>query len=168
MIYLPQPGYAARQRALFRDGRPATPAVPVHIQKAKHKARIRIELKELGVSWWGMLWQEIRVLHKVLHDSEQLGAVVYGHTYEGTALLVATDRRVLFLDKTPLYFKSDELAYDMVAGINYGQSALWATIVLRTRIRDYKVRTMNLVCAGRFRHFIETNCLEPRFLRDPW
>lgn len=151
--------YTGRQRVLFKQA--AVQASSVLPQKQK----VRAELEALGVTTWGMLWPENRFLHHILHHDERLEAIVYGHSTEGTALLAATDRRMIFLDKTPFSLKSDELTYDIVGGIKYGQSGLFASVTLHTRIKDYKIRTMNLRCAVHFREFIESRCLEHNYNR---
>lgn len=127
--------------------------------KAK-KQRITKELKALGITSYGLLKMETRQLPRILHDNEHVQGIVYGHHVNGSAMLVATDRRVMFIDKKPFFMNSDEVTYDIVSGVSYGKVGLFATVNLHTRIGDYKIRTMNARSARIFIDFIEQRCLE--------
>ena len=124
-----------------------------------HKNRIREELRSLGVSNYGLLKQATRHLPYIVHPDEHVEAIVYGRNDKGPCLLAATDRRVIFLDKKPLFVKSDELAYDIVGGVTTSQSGFVKLVSLHTRMGDFKLRTMNFKCAAHFRDFIEARCL---------
>jgi hypothetical protein len=102
----------------------------------------------------------MRELAAILHEDERIKGVVYGKHTEGFAVLTATDRRVLFIDKKPLFLRADEITYELVGGITYGKIGPWATITLHTRIGDYTIRTMNFTSAQYFITFIELRCLE--------
>lgn len=130
------------------------------------KYRIMRELKTAGVTSMGLKYSEVRLLPKVLHPEEHIEAVVYGKYEGGLAMLVATNLRVLFLDKKPLFIKSDELTFDIVGGVSYTRSALFGTIVLHSRIGDFSIKTLNFKAAAKFREFIEHRCLEHRYTFD--
>lgn len=134
-----------------------------------HKQRIIDELKALGVSRFGMMRAAIRSLPGLLHHGEHINGIVYGQHKDGSAILVATDRRLLFVEKKLFYQRADDLSYDVVSGVNYGQVSLVATITLHTRTGDFTIRTLNLKCAKKFVDFIEARCLDhlnPRRLYD--
>jgi hypothetical protein len=162
MPYLPHSTYLANHRVVFGP----KPHLNAPYTAAKHKARIKSELKDLGVTSWGMLYAESRYLHLIIHDHERLEAIVYGHYADGTGMLTATDKRVIFLDKKPLFIRTDELTYDVVSGVSYNQMGLIATVTLHTRLGDYTLRTMNLKCAQHFRNFIESHCLEQTYSKE--
>jgi hypothetical protein len=129
-------------------------------QTAFKKERVSQELKDLGVSFWGLMMAESRELPYILHDDEHLKGVVYGHYEGGFAMMAATDRRALFVDKKPFFIKALEMAYELVGGVSYGKVGFLATVTLHTRMGDYKISTMNFTCARRFIDFIEERCLE--------
>jgi hypothetical protein len=148
--------------------RPSTPvadpyATDEKTRRAHMKAkrqRLITELKALGVSSFGLMYSEMNQLADILHDNEVLKGVVYGRYTDGFAVLAATDRRVLFIDKKPLLLKADEITYGLVGGVSFGKVGPLATVTLHTRIGDYKIKTLNFVSAQYFIDFIEERCLE--------
>ena len=76
-------------------------------------------------------------------------------------LLAATDRRIIYLNKKPLFIDQDDITYDVVFGMSFGQAGLGSTFSLHTLIRVYKVRTFNRKAAQNFVQFIELPCLKP-------
>lgn len=162
-MYVPQPTFTPAQ------GLRTSPKVAVRSsftelrhQQAEQKQRIIDELKTAGASRAGLLYSEVNLLPKVLHDDEHIVAVVHGHHEGGFAMLIATNSRVIFLDKKPLFIKSDELSYDIVGGVNHNKSAFLAAVTLHTRIGDYTIKTFNFKAADNFRRIIEERCLEHR------
>ncbi len=144
-----------RRSLLVNTGRPVTPVRPIG-----HVDRVKQELRALGVSTYGMLKMESRYLPHIIHPNEHIGGVLYGRTDNGSAMLIATDRRVIFLDKKPLFINEDEITYDVVSGINFSHAGFGTTVTLHTRIKDYKVMTLNKQCANGFVHYIESRRLE--------
>lgn len=132
----------------------------VAIDDLLHRDRVLGELRKLGVSKLGLLRMESRYLPKIIHPDEVIKAVVYGRSSDGFAMLVATDRRIIFLDRKPMFVKEDEITYDVVSGVSHSQAGVGSTVVLNTRIKNYKIRTFNSKCATGFVDYIETHCLE--------
>lgn len=123
------------------------------------KTRIFQELRRQGVGRYGLLKQGSRYLPKIIHPFEHIQAVVYGRNVEGSVMIVATDSRIIYLVKKPLFVNFDEITYDVVAGVTYGHVGLSSTVALHTRMGDYTMRTMNVKCADKFVNFIEWRCL---------
>jgi general stress protein 26 len=122
--------------------------------------RIRDELKAVGVGSIGLLTPESKGLARILHPDEHIGGVVYGLYSGGLAWLIATDQRVIFLDRKPFYTSTDELTYDVVSGVVSTRAGLFVAIVLRTRINTYSIRFVNPKSARIFVDYIETRRLE--------
>lgn len=131
-----------------------------------HKLRIYSELKGLGVSKWGFLKRETHYLPYVIHETEPVKAVVYGHNERGSVMLIATDRRVIFLDKKPFFVNQEEMTYDIIGGVTHGKVGPRAVVTLHTKMGDFQVRTVNTVCADNFREYIEMRCLENQKLQN--
>ena len=98
--------------------------------------RIQTELKAAGVTAFGRLKFASRFLPQVLHEDEHINGVVYGRYAEGTGLLrwvegmlIATDHRVIFLDRKPGFETLDELTYDVVSGVQKSYAWPFAQIV---------------------------------------
>jgi nitroimidazol reductase NimA-like FMN-containing flavoprotein (pyridoxamine 5'-phosphate oxidase superfamily) len=125
-----------------------------------HKKRVLHELSAAGMTSYGLLKMETARLPKIIHADEHIGGVIYGRTTGdrvGSAMLVATDRRIIFIDVKPLFTSSDEVSYDVVAGVKNNKVGPFASVVLHTRVRDYCLRFVNAQCATTFVAFIENH-----------
>lgn len=120
-----------------------------------HKERIRDELKKAGFTAYGLLKTESRNLPDIIHPSEHIKAAVYGTSETGSAMLIATDMRVLFYDKKPFHRMLDEISYEIVGGVSYDKQAGLSHIVLKTRGADYAIRRANPRLAEKFVDYIE-------------
>ena len=135
----------------------------------KHSQRVKAELLKAGMTTYGLLKGESRHLPSIIHKNEHIYGVVYGRSDKGSAMIVATDRRVLYLDHKILFNKSDELTYDVVSGVSINKQGGYAGIVLHTRLGDFTLKFVNIICAQRFVKYIEsrqieTNLTEPKKL----
>lgn len=120
------------------------------------KERITTELKDAGMTSYGLMKFETAYLPHVIHENEHVKAVVYGRL-EGTidsVMLVATNQRVLFLNCKPFYKDWDEITYEVVAGVRISMAGMFAGVVLHTRVKDYELRYVNLGCAKKFVDYI--------------
>lgn len=124
------------------------------------EGRIRQELLALGASKIALNSMEARHLPSVIHANEHIGGMVYGHHEDGMAMLVATDKRIIFIDKKPLFVNEDEITYDVVSGVRFSHAGFGSTVALHTRAKDYTFKTLNQICARGFVEYIELRCLE--------
>lgn len=129
--------------------------------------RIRQELKQVGVTTFGRAKFASHYLPHILHEDEHIKGAVYGRYNEGTSMLglvegmlIATDRRVIFLDRKPGFEAMDEFTYDIVSGIQKSYAWPFASITLYTRIANYTLRYANQKCIDIFMHYIEQRRLE--------
>lgn len=125
----------------------------------RHYQRVRDELKAVGVSNIAMASEESISLPPIIREDEHIGGVVYGMHQDGFAMLIATDQRVIFFDKKPLFDTEDNIKYDVVSGVSFGHAGIGSTVTLHTKIKDYKLRTLNKKCSQDFVRFIESTCL---------
>ncbi len=126
------------------------------------KERIEKELESVGVFHRQMHPFTSSYLPRALHDEEHIQAAVFGRRKESEGffgfvegMLVATDQRVIFLDHRPGYTTMDEIAYDVVSGVNLSTTILYASITLFTKIADYKLSFANHTSAQQFADYIE-------------
>ena len=122
--------------------------------------RVKRELLDAGATVYGLLKAESRYLPKVLHDNEHIEAVIYGQHNSSSAMLVATDERILYVDKKPMVVMSDEVSYEVISGVQFDVHTLFATVVLHTPVKNYEFKCVNLHCAEKFSRHIEKHRLE--------
>lgn len=149
------------RRSLLVNNRPS----PVNLTSMyRHSQRIREELKYLGVACYGLLTLESRYLPHVIDYDESIRGVVYGWLKGDVVMLVATDRRVIFLDKKPLFVNEDEITYDAVSGVKFSHVGFFTTVTLHTKVRDYTTRSLNEHSARTFVAYIEMRRIEHQYV----
>lgn len=122
--------------------------------------RIAAELKAVGAGNLALHTPEGRALLQVIHEDEHIGGIVYGRYSEGLAWLIATDKRVIFMDKKPLFATTDEITYDIVTGTKMSRAGFFTSVTLHTRVTDYSIRFVKSKCAKIFVRYIESRRLE--------
>lgn len=146
------------RRSLHRNHKKVV--TPATVAAQNHKQRVYDELQKAGLPRYELLRMESRYLPHIIHDSEHIGGMVYGHHKDGFAVIVATDMRVIFLDKKPLFINEDEITYRAVSGVSFNHAGPGAMVTLHTKIKDYPIQTLNERCAEKFVEYIEARCLE--------
>src|SRR5829696_5023635 len=97
------------------------------------KDTVEKQLKKLrfNLNGWGQ--SEARELPGILLDDEKIFELVNGIYDGGFALLVATDVRVLLVDKKPLnYLTVEDFRFDMINEMDYSHRLLGAQINIAT------------------------------------
>lgn len=125
-----------------------------------HKNRIKKELKAAGATAYALLRAESKYLPQIIHEDEHIGGVVYGRIEGEFSMLVATDKRILFMQRMALFTTSDELSYDVVSGVKSNDVGLFSSVTLHTRITDYTIRFANTKCVHKFVNYIESRRVE--------
>lgn len=148
----------------------AADARNLHTQEVQ---RIKRELQAAGMTRFGRLKFASRFLPQILHEDEHVRGIVYGRYAEGTGLLkwtegmlVATDYRVVFLDRKPGFEALDELTYDVISGVQKSYAWPFAAMTLHTRIGDYTFRFANKRCIDTFMRYVEKRHLESVATKD--
>lgn len=135
----------------------------------KKSQRIQQELRDAYVTSYGMIKQEARFLHNIIEDDEHVKAVIYGLYGENgfsiqsnSGMLVATDKRLLFIDRKPLFSDVDELGYEAVLGINVNNAPIFSAVEVHTARKEFHFRNVNKKCASKFEKYIESRVIEKR------
>jgi hypothetical protein len=110
--------------------------------KVVHISEIEANLSKLGfrASYW--FRPEIKELQHILVDTEAIIECVQGRYFGGFALLVATDRRLLLIDKKIPYLSVEDIRYDMISEINYSARLFDATINIYTVNKQHKFTSL--------------------------
>jgi hypothetical protein len=97
----------------------------------------------------------------VIHADERITGIVYGRYAQGDGkltgrgALISTNHRILLLDKKPMFERCDQINYGVVSAVSYAKAGLAGSVVLRTRMGDITIRTLNKTCAQHFIKAIE-------------
>lgn len=105
--------------------------------------KLNQDLKKIGCHYplWGR--SEVSELAKVLAEDEEIAEVINGYYEGGFAQLCVTNRRVLLVDKKPLALTLEDLRYDMISEVDYGDRIITSNIHIITPIRALHFSTWN-------------------------
>src|SRR5882757_2242816 len=99
----------------------------------------RIDFNHLA---WGR--SETKELPHILVPDEKIYELVNGIYEGGFALLVATNFRMLLIDKKPMnYLTVEDLRFDMISEIDYAHRLLGARISISTGSKNLKFTSYN-------------------------
>lgn len=105
---------------------------------------IDAQLKKIGFESNRLNRAEIRELENILLPEEKIYDCVNGYYEGGVALLVATDIRVLLIDKKPMGFLNiDDMRFDMISDIDYSHRIIGAQININCGMRNLIFKSYN-------------------------
>lgn len=105
---------------------------------------IRQQLKSIGFKYEGWGRGEISELHKIILPDEIIYECVNGIYDGGFALMLATDIRVLLVDKKPLnYLTVGDMRFDMISEMDYSHRLMGANISISAGDKALKFRSYN-------------------------
>lgn len=99
---------------------------------------IEARLGELGFRTSRWFRAEVNELKHILMDDEQIVSLATGRYFGSFALLVATDLRLLLIDKRVFFMTLEDTRYDMISEIDYNQQAYNATVTIYTMNKTHK------------------------------
>ena len=97
-----------------------------------HISEIESRISQLGVRLSRWFRPELRELQHVLLDHEKIIAVAPGRYFGSFALLVATDQRLLLVDKRAFFMNLEDIRYDMISETNFNSRIYDATVSIYT------------------------------------
>lgn len=86
---------------------------------------------------------EIKELQKILHPDETIIQYAYGYYHGGSGLLVATDQRLLLIDKRPFYLNLENMPFEYIKSINFSAKMLQGSIYLETNMKKIIFRSIS-------------------------
>jgi len=124
--------------------------------------QLEIQLKRIGCNFrfWGR--SELKELANVLLPGEIVEHCVNGSYEGGFALLVATNQRVLLIDKKPFYLTLEDIRFDMISEIDYNHRLLNSTVFICTPNKAMRFLGYNQYRLRQLFHFVQTKVMEIR------
>ncbi|HET8991575.1 MAG TPA: PH domain-containing protein [Candidatus Saccharimonadales bacterium] len=108
------------------------------------KKEVTRQLKALGFNYMGWGRSEISELPHIILPDEEIYECVNGIYIGGFALLVATNIRVLLVDKKPLSFLTvEDMRYDMISEMDYSHRLFGADISISSGDKTLHFKSYN-------------------------
>jgi len=105
---------------------------------------VQQQLKKINFNVHGWGRTEANELPNILMPDEEIFELVNGIYEGGFALLVATNVRMLLIDKKPMnYLTVEDLRFDMISEIDYGHRLFGASISISTGSKNLKFTSYN-------------------------
>lgn len=106
-------------------------------------ATVEQQLKAVGCNFrfWGR--SELKELCEILLPGETIAQAVNGQYEAGFALLVATDFRVLLIDKKPKYLTLKDIRFDMITELDYAARMVNSTVRIYTPNKELRFTSTN-------------------------
>ena len=94
--------------------------------------RLEDQLRAVGrnLRFWGRT--EMRELGSIITPEEEIKECVNGRYENGFALLCVTDKRILLVDKKPLFLMLEDIRFDMVTEVDYSEQAFMGALRIVT------------------------------------
>lgn len=99
------------------------------------------QLNSIGLKFSFFGRSEVKELADILNEGEIIRHCTYGYYQGGSALLVATDGRLLLIDKKPFFLNLEDLRYEMINEVDFAGRFLDATVSLHTGNRKLAFRS---------------------------
>lgn len=125
-------------------------------------AVVKMQLAKAGcsVSFWGR--GEVRELCNVLAEDETIIHASNGYHEGGFGLLVATDQRMLLVDRKPMYLTLDAISYGMIQEITLNYRLLNSSINIYTSNKCMVFKSWNHSRLRQMLMFSQQKILESR------
>jgi hypothetical protein len=127
------------------------------------KQAVEEQLKRIGCNFrfWGR--SEVNELGRILMEDEIIAECVNGEYANGFAMLVATNHRLLLVDKKPfLYLTVEDYRYEMITEFNYNHRLMNSTINIYTTNKTLTFTSWNQHRLRKLLEYIQSRVLEMR------
>lgn len=91
---------------------------------------VKLQLKTLDATSSFLARKEISELPSILWEGENLRGAIQGNYHNRIGLLVATDRRLIFIDKGLVSLRVEDFPYDRITSIQYETGWLFGEITI--------------------------------------
>jgi hypothetical protein len=128
-----------------------------------HWEKVEDQLDCIGCNfkYWGR--SEAKELCHVLFDSETIAHCVNGQYVNGFAMLVATDHRVLLIDKKPLNFVNvEDIRFEMISEFDYSHRLLNARVSISTPSKSLVFTSWNMHRLRALLSYVQQRVIEIR------
>jgi hypothetical protein len=107
------------------------------------KSSIKGQLRSIGHGFRLFGRAEIKELKNILQPGERIVQYTYGYYHGGSGLLVATDKRLILIDKRPFFMNVESMLYSQVNDIDFDTQMLFGSLYLHAGIKKIVFRSVS-------------------------
>jgi hypothetical protein len=123
---------------------------------------IEARMTQLGIKISSFFRPEIRELSTILTDNEKIVSLVPGRYFGGYALMVATDHRLLLIDKRTFYLTVEDIHYDMISEIDFNVRLIDASLQIHTMNKQHRFSTRYKNHLRRLTDYVQQQIIQKR------
>lgn len=101
------------------------------------------QLKITGLRFRLFGRSEIRELKNVIQPNENIIQCAYGYYQGGSGLLVATNKRVILIDKRPFFLNFESIAFENIKSIDFGARFLQGSVYVHAGLKKLIFRSVS-------------------------
>lgn len=124
------------------------------LKKSPHRLavlEVKRQMRNLGAQWYDFIWDEVDQLASVIYESEEIKAFMYAVYSKGYGLFVATNKRIIIIDKHFYSNFLEEFPYPAVRAIESWRGIFFGKGILYAGNQDI---TFNWVSKKRLQEFV--------------
>jgi len=123
------------------------------------------QLSRLGLKFRLFGRKELKELASIIKQGEKIRHCTHGHYPGGSALLVATDARLLLVDKKSFFLNLKDIRYEMIEKVKYTKRFLSATASLSTGTKKLEFSSFFDARLHKLCHFVQDQTTKARQLK---
>jgi len=126
---------------------------------------IEQQLLNVGINSKSTIWgrKELKELPNILSSDEKVKGVITGFYNGGSGILVATDVRLIFIDKGLLYgLKTEDFGLDKITSVQYEGGLLLATIKIMASGNIAKIENVEKSLGKNFSEMVRQLLSQPK------
>lgn len=120
----------------------------------KTHQELRVQLRRAGHHNWFYARAEIQHLPHILFDDEVVHRVITGGCPDGIAIMVATNKRLLLIDKSPFTLNIEDFPYEHITNAEHRFGFIFGTFRVNTLSRELHFKRVNPRKIGNFAKFV--------------
>ena len=116
---------------------------------------VKSQIEHLGGATKLLGFKEIKELPKILWEDEQVEKLVQGRYGKGIGILVATNKRLIFVDKGLIYgLRVEDFPYDKISSIQYETGLVYGEIKIFASGNKADIEHVNKKHAKNFAEYV--------------
>lgn len=117
-------------------------------------------------SFWG--WSAIAQLPGLLEDDEVIEKITSGLYDAGHAVLIATNKRMIFMDKKVMSFRVEDIHYQMISEVEHRTGFIMAKLRIRCLSNEINLSSLSQKTVREFARYVDTKVNNMRLNMRSW